>query len=115
MKHITAGEGDITIEIEDGEVTGKAAKSKFMSKAWWKSFFTAFAFHKYTARDWGIWNLSTASTAMSIAGLWKPALSYVAVKAPWLVTALVVVKTAVIGFFKWIGVAAVAAWHIATG
>ena len=86
---ITSGEDDLTVTVEeDSEATGKDAKPRFLSRAWWKSLFTAMKLHKYTARDWGIWNLSTLSTYGVIFGIFKPVAMFVATKAPWLVTRL---------------------------
>lgn len=79
-----------------------------MSKGWWVNMFTALKFHKYTAKDWAIWNLSSYATYGMVFGVFKPIATFIAAKLPWffpLVTKVwTTVATSVVA-----GVSA--AWH----
>lgn len=46
-------------------------KPRFLSKLWWKHFFSALKFWKYDARDVAVWNLSSWMTLFQIFGITK--------------------------------------------
>lgn len=82
-------------------------KPRLFSIAWFVTMFSALNFAKYTARDWGIYNLSSACTYGTIFGIYKPVATYVAAHFPWLVSGVKLMIT-------WITACAVAFLKLVT-
>jgi hypothetical protein len=73
----------------------KTTKPSLFSKEWWKNIGSAVKFHRYSPRDWAIWNISSWVTYATVFGVLQPVWSWVSANAAFIPNALAAAKAGI--------------------